>query len=198
MKANIVLALITGLAFSPMATSAEKPTDKKKQTQAGLYLTAKEAFEKLEKDKASQKVLFIDIRSRSEINFLGMPQIADANIPYMNVNEWFTWDKEKQSFKMDPNNDFSTELERRLKDKKLTKTDEIILMCRSGDRSAKAADLLHKQGYTKVYSMVDGYEGDVVKDGPHKGHRTVNGWKNANLPWTYKLDLNKMYKVATK
>lgn len=82
MKANIAIAtLIASLAFSPLATSAEKPTDKKKQTQGGLYLTAKEAFDKLEKDKESKKILFIDIRSRSEINFLGMPQLADANIP---------------------------------------------------------------------------------------------------------------------
>ena len=66
-------------------------------------------------------------------------------------------------------------------------------MCRSGKRSAKAADMLADAGYTKVYSVVDGYEGDKAKDGPDKGKRTVNGWKNSGLPWTYSLDKDYMY-----
>ena len=32
-----------------------------------------------------------------------------------------------------------------------------------------------------------------AKDGAKAGQRVVNGWKNANLPWTYKLDKAKMY-----
>jgi hypothetical protein len=53
--------------------------------------------------------------------------------------------------------------------------------------------MLAGTGYTKVYSVVDGYEGDKAKDGPHKGQRTVNGWKNSGLPWTYSLDKDYMY-----
>ena len=62
-------------------------------------------------------------------------------------------------------------------------------MCRSGDRSARAINmLLTDRGYTKVYSVVDGYEGDLSK----AGRRDVNGWKNAGLPWTYELDKAKV------
>jgi rhodanese-related sulfurtransferase len=75
----------------------------------------------------------------------------------------------------------------------MDKTSTIILMCRSGDRSARAADLLGKAGYTNVYSVVDGFEGDIAKEGDHKGQRAVNGWKNAGLPWTYDLTKSKMY-----
>jgi len=75
----------------------------------------------------------------------------------------------------------------------LGKDTTIILMCRSGDRSAKAQDLLIQSGYTKVYGVVEGFEGDMAKDGPNTGRRAVNGWKNAGLPWTYKLDKAKMY-----
>jgi rhodanese-related sulfurtransferase len=71
----------------------------------------------------------------------------------------------------------------------LTKTDQVVLICRSGDRSAKAANLLADLGYTNVHTVVDGFEGDMSPD----GRRTVNGWKNAGLPWTYKLDKSKMY-----
>ena len=81
----------------------------------------------------------------------------------------------------------------RLKAKGLTKADRVILICRSGDRSARAADLLANAGYTQVYSITDGFEGDAAKDGPQAGQRIVNGWKNAGLPWTYKLEKQKMY-----
>jgi hypothetical protein len=48
-------------------------------------------------------------------------------------------------------------------------------------------------GYSKAYTVVDGYEGDKVKEGEYKDQRLVNGWKNANLPWTYKLPEEKVY-----
>ena len=69
----------------------------------------------------------------------------------------------------------------------------IILICRSGDRSSKAQDRLQMASFTRVYSITEGVEGDTAKDGPKAGQRTVNGWKNAGLPWTYKLDKAKMY-----
>jgi rhodanese-related sulfurtransferase len=75
----------------------------------------------------------------------------------------------------------------------LGKDATIILICRSGDRSSKAQDRLQTAGYSKVYSIAEGVEGDTVKDGPQAGQRAVNGWKNAKLPWTYKLDKAKMY-----
>jgi rhodanese-related sulfurtransferase len=85
------------------------------------------------------------------------------------------------------------ELERHLKAMGLGKDATIILICRSGDRSSKAQDRLQASGYTKVYGIAEGFEGDTAQDGGKKGQRVVNGWKNANLPWTYKLDKAKMY-----
>ena len=40
---------------------------------------------------------------------------------------------------------------------------------------------------------VEGFEGEKVKSGNNEGKRRLNGWKNANLPWSYTLDRNKMY-----
>jgi rhodanese-related sulfurtransferase len=77
--------------------------------------------------------------------------------------------------------------------KGLGKDAPIIQICRSGNRSSKAADRLQAAGYTKVYSVTDGFEGDTASDGEKLGQRVVNGSKNANLPWTYKLDKAKMY-----
>jgi rhodanese-related sulfurtransferase len=77
------------------------------------------------------------------------------------------------------NKNFVAEVEKRYQ-----KTDTIMVMCRSGSRSAKAVNLLTKAGFKHAYTVIDGFEGDKSKE----GKRTVNGWKNAGASWTYKLD----------
>jgi rhodanese-related sulfurtransferase len=125
-----------------------------------------------------------------------MAQPADANVPYMVEPPFQQWDAAKSSFKLEPNADFIPEVRRRLSEKGLGPDDTIVLMCRSGDRSAAASNLLAEAGFKHVYSVVDGYEGDLAADGPKAGQRAVNGWKNAGLPWSYKLDKAKMYKIS--
>jgi len=180
-----LLALPTTVALAINAASVPEL----KRTQLGLYLTSTEAHEAATKEK----LLFVDVRTRAEVNFLGIPTVADANIPYMEMDNMYSWDEKKGVFKLEPNSGFMTEIEERLKQKGLDINAKIIVMCRSGDRSAKAADLLAKSGYKNVYSVVDGYEGDVAKEGDRKGQRAVNGWRNGNLPWTYSLTKEKMY-----
>ena len=94
---------------------------------------------------------------------------------------------------MTPNPDFVAEVGRRLAAKHLTKDDPVVVMCQGGCRSSKAADALTAAGYTLVFSIVDGFEGDIASDDPTKGQRTVNGWKNTGLPWSYSLAREKMY-----
>jgi rhodanese-related sulfurtransferase len=163
-----------------------------KVSKAGLYLTPQQAFEM--KQKAPQKVALFDVRTRAEAMYVGMSNTADALVPYVEHQEiMLDWDDRRGMYKLEPNNDFEPEIERRLKAMGLGKTDTIILICRSGDRSSKAADRLLISGYTQVYSVAEGFEGDTAKDGTHKGQRVVNGWKNAQLPWGYKLDKAKVY-----
>lgn len=183
-----VAGLLTALLFSGVSFA---DIAKKKQTPQGLYLTAVEAYDFVQKN--SKDVLFLDVRTRAEVDFLGMPTVADANIPYMLADDWGQWDEKKSTFKLSPNSGFLPAVEKQLAKKGLTKESKIVVMCRSGSRSAKAAKLLGEAGYKNVYTVVDGFEGDKAKDGPHKGQRVVNGWKNANLPWGYKLDKEKMY-----
>ncbi len=45
---------------------------------------------------------------------------------------------------------------------------------------------------TRGFDVV-GFEGDPAPDGPGKGLRSVNGWRNARLARTTKLDAAKMY-----
>ncbi len=186
----LTAVLLTSVSASTLAiTEASLPG--KKHTELKLYLTATEAHQFVNEN--NKDILFLDIRTRSEINFLGMPSNADANIPYFMPESWSEWNDKKKSFKLSPNSNFLTAVEERLQQKGLNKDSKIILICRSGSRSAKAANLMHKAGYSNVYTVVDGYEGDKSKATESKGQRVVNGWKNSGLPWSYKLDKEKMY-----
>jgi len=185
------VAVVT-LFFFCMCTSSVLAVDEKevpeyKQTRAKLYITSREAFDEIQAEE--NKILFLDVRTRAEVEVVGMPTVADANIPYMFMSEPMTWDDDWGSFKMTRNLNFLDAVKQRLEEKGLTQNDKVFLMCRSGGRSASAADLLGEAGFTNVYSVVDGYEGDKAKN----GKRTLNGWKNSDLPWSYKLDKKKMY-----
>ena len=192
MKLNVLLAILLA-SFITHVNAAEdwSSVPKKKQTKLGLYMTPAQANAYMQEN--AQKTLFLDVRTRAEVNFLGTPTVTDANIPYMKLNEWYAWNDKKGSFKMEVNSAFEGEVEHRMQAKGLSKNDTVIVICRSGSRSSKAADLLASLGYTKVYSIVEGYEGDKAKDGAQKGQRVVNGWKNAGMPWSYNLAKEKMY-----
>jgi rhodanese-related sulfurtransferase len=163
-----------------------------KRTQSALYLTPKQAYDM--KTGSPQAVALFDVRTRAEAMYVGHPTIMDALVPYVEHQEvMLDWDDKRAMYKLEPNNNFESEINRRLKTMGLAKDATIILVCRSGDRSSKAADLLGKAGYTKVYSVTEGFEGDTASAGDKKGQRVVNGWKNTGLPWTYRLDKAKAY-----
>jgi rhodanese-related sulfurtransferase len=184
---------LAGLALSTAAVAA--PVDpakvpEPKRSKPALYLEAADVPSFLQANGGAAKILFLDIRTRAEAMFVGMPTPVDALVPYVELQEIMTdWDASRSAYKVDPVQDFVPEVGRRLQAKGLTKADTVVLICRSGDRSARAATRLTEDGYAKVYSVVDGFEGDMSPE----GRRSVNGWKNAGLPWGYKLDKTKMY-----
>lgn len=164
-----------------------------KATRAGLYYTPAEAAAVMAAEGA--KTLFLDLRTQYEVAFIGMPTQADANVPYALLADPLRFDDKSGNFAYELNAGFTMHVAKRLAAKGLTKDDRVILICRSGDRSARAADLLHAAGYAKVYSIPEGFEGDAAKDGDKKGQRVVNGWKIAGQPWSYKLEKAKMFEA---
>ncbi|OQW93013.1 MAG: hypothetical protein BWK79_13390 [Beggiatoa sp. IS2] len=158
-----------------------------KKTELALYLTAIEAYAFIKAHES--EVLFIDIRTRSEVAFVGMPTLVDANVPYKEEGNWQNWDETGKTFALVINNHFLTTIDQRLQERGLSKQSPVILMCRSGTRSAEAANVLNKAGYSNVYSLVDGFEGDCDA----QGRRVINGWKNSDLPWSCSLEKCKMY-----
>ena len=159
-----------------------------------LYLSPQEAYEMKTEDP--DNVVFLDVRTRAEVQYVGFTDIADANIPaYILLTD--EWKPKKDgihgAYKKMYNPDFIQAVENFMKMNGKDKSTPIILMCQSGGRSPIAIRKLHKEGYEKVYFQVEGFEGNKAKEGLDKGKRVVNGWKNAGLPWSYHLKTEKMY-----
>lgn len=195
MKKMVMGVLIAGFLNSAYALDiAQDKVPESKRTETHHYLTPQEAYDFMTKDAAN--TLFVDIRTPYEVQFVGHTEMMDANIPYLTY-DYSGWDDKTKEYKRSFNSGFVTQVEDALVKKAMgnNKDARIILMCRSGDRSARAADLLAKAGYTNVWSQIEGFEGDKASSGDTKGKRTVNGWKNANLPWTYELNKAKAYFV---
>ena len=194
LKKNLFTTFVTFVLLAVLSGSvmAEdwSTLSKKKQTTLGLYMTSTQAYDYMMEHL--DDTLFLDVRTPSELNYLGVTSVMDANVP-TDTMDGSKWDDKKNRYARKHNKNFVADVDARLKAKRLTKDDTVILMCRSGKRSAKAVNVLAKAGYTKVYTVVDGYEGDKVKKGKNKGKRMKNGWKNAGLPWTYSLDKDMMY-----
>jgi len=69
---------------------------------------------------------------------------------------------------------------RELESKAGGKDRTVVLLCRSGKRSAAAAEAAAKAGFTQVYNVLEGFEGDLDSQN-QRGD--VGGWRYWNLPW---------------
>jgi rhodanese-related sulfurtransferase len=108
------------------------PEDPKKHTTVGLYVTAKEAYDLWQKDQDKVKVL--DCRTPEEYAFVGHAPMA-INIPTQFMA--YRWNPEKKDYVMKDNPGFVRQAKKTFKPK-----DTILVMCRSGHRSAKTVEKL--------------------------------------------------------
>ncbi|SNS89066.1 rhodanese-like domain-containing protein [Tropicimonas sediminicola] len=180
-----LLVLLPGAAIAEDARNVPA----KKQTKAGLYLTAVEAAEMLK----DESVVLLDVRSRSELTFVGVPTRVNVHIPLMVMPEHASYNPDKQSYALESNAAFEFDFLDYAEAIELEDERPIILICRSGSRSAKAADMIYDLGFSNVYTVIDGFEGDKASDGPERGHRVLNGWKNAGLGWGYEITPEQAY-----
>jgi rhodanese-related sulfurtransferase len=186
LKKSVLLAVscLVMVVFAAGALCAPDLPDNKKTT-LGLYADAQKAYAMWKSDPAS--VVIIDCRTPEEYVFVGHPAMA-YNIPSKLMTHEF--DPQKKSYKMIANPHFVEQVK-----KHFSQNQTLMILCRSGSRSAKSVNLLAQAGYTNVYTIVDGFEGDKVKDDNNyfKGQRMVNGWKNSGNPWTYANDQALVY-----
>lgn len=149
-----------------------------KRTETGLYLSSDRAFEVLQDNPSA---LFIDVRTVEEIENMGHPKLLDAIVPLRVPTG--AWDQTLDEPVLAENPEFLSQIKRLIAAEGLTQYDMLIITCGSGVRSAAAARLLEQNGFTYVWHLPDGYEGD---DKP--GLNTQNAWKNLGLPWSDKVE----------
>ena len=112
---------------------------------------------------ASGQAVLVDVRSNEERTFVGhIP--GSLHVPWASGTT------------LTRNPRFVRELEARLggKDKL------VLLLCRSGKRSALAAEAAAKSGMAFAFNVLEGFEGDL-DDRQQRGH--LNGWRQRGLPW---------------
>ena len=151
-----------------------------KQTTLGLYVTAEEAYAMWRSEPQSVKI--IDVRTPEEYYFVGHPEMA-RNVPIAFI--LYQWNYEKNEPAVSPNPAFVTTVIDRYDTK-----DTLLMICRSGRRSAQAVNALAQAGFVNTYNIIDGMEGDKVDDpgNAYHGKRMKNGWINTGVPWTYEMD----------
>jgi rhodanese-related sulfurtransferase len=151
-----------------------------KQTSLGLYVTSAEAYEMWRRDPEHVHVL--DVRTPEEYIFVGHPEMA-RNVPLVFVK--YQWNCARDEPEIEPDVEFVARVKGLY-----SPADTLMMMCRSGGRSAKAVGALAQAGFKRVFNIIDGFEGDKVDDPSsyYHGKRMKNGWKNSGAPWTYDCD----------
>ncbi|MEM7422245.1 MAG: rhodanese-like domain-containing protein [Pseudomonadota bacterium] len=117
----------------------------------------------------------VDVRTRAEWAFVGLPDIGCAGKSVLPV-EWVTFPT------MTPNSRFMEQLEEAVDG---SMPDRLFFICRSGARSmaaarAVAAEMDARGLAIHCTNVAEGFEGDLDSSG-HRGR--VNGWKARGLAW---------------
>ncbi len=108
--------------------------------------------------------VLVDVRSNEERHFVG-------HVPAGEHVAWAT------GTSLNRNPRFVKELEIKLRG---NKEQLIVLLCRSGKRSALAAEAAANAGFTQAYNILEGFEGELNEQ---QQRGAVGGWRFADLPW---------------
>jgi len=112
---------------------------------------------------STQQALLVDVRSNEERKFVG-------HIPGSIHVPWAT------GTALTRNPRFVRELESKLGGKETV----ALLLCRSGNRSALAAEAAAKAGLSCIFNIIEGFEGEL-NEHQQRGH--ADGWRYHGLPW---------------
>ncbi|MHB0766058.1 rhodanese-like domain-containing protein [Stutzerimonas sp. NM35] len=157
-----------------------------------IGMPAKEAQAKVE--SGEKDFLFIDVRDPVEIMFVGFTDSAHVNIPYLLVDRNEV-NEERGTFSVNRNPNFVAEVAAELERRGLPADSEIVTLCRSGsERGEPSARYLRENGFPNARYVVHGFQGDSIKEGEQAGFRLLNGWQNEGLPWSPKMNLQKIYR----
>jgi rhodanese-related sulfurtransferase len=144
-----------------------------------------------------REVLFVDVRDPIEIMFIGWTDVVDINIPFLLVQR-DAWNAERGSFPMPRNPNFAAEIGAALEQRGMDRDAMIITMCRSGSaRGGASAEALREAGFSNVFYVRHGFQGDRISEGDQAGMRLKNGWQNEGLPWQPRFNPDKIYRPGS-
>jgi rhodanese-related sulfurtransferase len=124
------------------------------------HLPPRQALQFLE---AHPDALFLDCRSEMEYLFVGHP-VGALHVAWNDGADWSV------------NRAFVEQVQKLA----AAKSRPIVLICRSGNRSQEAGEELERAGFTRVYNIQHGFEGELDE----LQHRnTRGGWRFEGLPW---------------
>ncbi len=126
-----------------------------------------EAWEMLKADPSAQ---LVDVRTRPEWTFVGVPDLDKIGKKTIFI-AWQVYPA------MQVNLTFADEIRRAVPSLETP----LLFICRSGARSRAAAEAMTDVGYRSCYNVAEGFEGQVDAE-RHRGRKA--GWKAADLPWT--------------
>jgi len=129
-----------------------------------------EVWARLKSDPAT---VLIDVRTRAEWAFVGLPDLAEIGKRVVMV-EWQSFPENRVDL------GFSGKLASLLDAAGVAKDNELFFICRSGGRSRMAAEAMKEAGYLKCRNVADGFEG-ALDAARHRGR--TSGWKATGLPW---------------
>jgi len=107
----------------------------------------------------------VDVRSPEELRFVGQVP-GSLSVP------WAT------GTALTRNPRFVRELEAKLGG---DKTATVLLLCRSGKRSVLAAEAASKAGFSNVFNVLEGFEGELNAS---QQRGKTDGWRFQGLPWS--------------
>ena len=130
-------------------------------------ITPASAWELMQSDPG---VTLIDVRSDMEFLMIGHPRGA-VNVPWIDAPDWVVNDK------------FVANVRKALLGRVSARgrsSSPLLLICRSGNRSGDAAEVLAAEGLSDISVVAGGFEGPL-DDAHHRN--TVAGWRYEGLPW---------------
>jgi rhodanese-related sulfurtransferase len=116
----------------------------------------------------------VDVRTAAEWAYVGVPDLSALGKEVLR----FEWQSYPQ-MQVDPG--FADRVAAALSERGVDPQTPVFFICRSGARSARAAEALAAAGWRHAYNVASGFEGDRDENN-HRG--TVGGWKVEGLPWT--------------
>lgn len=148
-----------------------------KRSASGRHVAASEANRL--RESYPGRIALLDIRAVVEVVYSGRPDAVDLHVPFREPVLPLQWSPATNGLKMQRNPDFADQVKAELARLDWPEDSLLLLLCRSGEMSAIAADVLEAAGLRHVFTVVDGFEGDLSAN----SRRDVNGWKNSGGRW---------------